>query len=401
MTAGGGLFQLFVSSGLRVRRCFICVGLSPLIYLKCFYGGWVAGRGVEQLGFLLAKLLTILLTSYGRHIRGVRGGPTIGVSAMLSTSGRATLRFPKQIGTTRSVDLTFQIDKAVRHVCIGSNTCIHGKRLLTRLSPASCRVRLSTTRTRCRHIGTRTRHMVTLCGRGMAAPSTGSGTICKLERVATGCGRTGSRLRCAHLCTPFDKCMRGHLFSSRRAITTKVPIISMVDRKAPRIRVGLPTIRCVHHQRFAHCCYAFSMCPRRECILSLVDIAPGTGTGRLCAVHLRLGDKSGRTIPSPKVGAVIAVRYTRKRVHGLSIPNKTVLHRGKGANIFLCGPSSGAVHHYSIAIAHLLDSNEYLVASSRIGPNSLVIISKIRRIGSKRRIRPLLPTTRAGIKKLL
>lgn len=274
------------------------------------------------------------------------------------------------------------------------------KRLLTRLSPASCRMRLSTARTRCRRVGTRTREIVTLCGSGKAAPGTGSGTMCKLGRVATGCGRRGSRLTCAQLCTPFGKCIRGHLFGTRRAVKTKVPIVTVVDNKAPRIRVGLPTTRCVHQRRFSGCRYAFSVCPNRACPLGLVDIAPGTGTGRLCAVHLRMMPNA-QTVPSPNVGAVMAVLYHARRRGALSIPANTVLRGRNGTCIFIFRPSDGAMRERRMSVLHLLGGKRDLVASERLRPKRRVMSSNMRRVRSKRVMGPLSPIAGAGVKKLL
>lgn len=342
----------------------------------------------------------VLFVSY-THSRGKAGSArAIGVSAIISTDDRATLRFPKGIGTTRSVDLTFHIDKAVHGVCIRSNTHIERKRLLTRLSPTSCQIRLSTARTRCGRVGTRTRHIVTLCGRGKAAPGTGSGTICNLGRVATGCRRRGSRLRCAQLCTPFYNFVRGGLFSTRRAVKTNVPIVSVIDTNVPRIRVGLPTTSCVQQSQFSNCRYAFSLCPKRGCPLGLVDIAPGTGTGRLCAVHLRV-IPNGLPLPSPKVGAVIAVCYGRNSSRPISIPNKTLLRGSNGACIFICSPSTKGIRDYRIAILHLLSSKHTVIISSALRTNRVIITSNIRRVRSKRGIQPLTANSGAGMKKLL
>lgn len=378
---------------------FVSAFLSPPFPVALRVGCGDA-RVVGRVCLVLAKVFLVLSVSYTQ--RAGRGGSyrAMGVSAIVTTSGRGFLRFPKEMGTTRSVDLSFQMDNAVGGVCIGSKTRMQTKRLLTRLSPASCRMRLSTARTRCHRMGTRTREIVTLCGRGKAAPGTGSGTICKLGRVATGCGRRRSRLTCAHLCTPFDKCMRGHLFRTRRAVKTNVPIVSVMDTNTPRIRVGLPTTRCVQHGQFGHCRYAFSVCPKRACPLRLVDIAPGTGTGRLCAVQLRLVPK-GRTIPSPKVGTVIAVFYSASHSNALSIPADTVLRGSKGSCIFVCGTSSRAMRGYRMSMLQLAGSKCDLVSSSKLRPKSGVMSSKMRRVRGKRAMGALPRVARAGVKKLL
>lgn len=342
-------------------------------------------------GLSVVTVVTTIFYSYKRRPTRRHNPHPIGLTRIASLD-EVRGSCSNIISPSRFDSLTFGVSNPLMTVGMLRKRQIGGKRMITRVSPASCGLSCSTGETSFRGTSSRVRHT-----RGLLTGGTVS--VRRFRAARTSCAGTGSTFRgtrgalgSAGLHTPFSNFVRGGCIRGCRHMRPKRKIIYLVGPTGLRIRFAVPRAGVSCMASPSAVCMRFSTC--------------GKGLFRTGMGRCMRTSPSKTKIPmflcvsSPRFslgGCGMSINFSYHIVIGVrgsimgrkvAIPLSTMIFSGGLGDgvMFVCGPSARGMRLHGIDSRKVVMKHGSLVMSKGVRPNRRIISTKTSCLMSNRRM---------------
>lgn len=338
-----------------------------------------------------------ILAGCGRKAKKEEVVKTVKISAVEKYGGKSVESFPGKVNASLETKLSFRVSGPVKDISVNEGQFVKKGEIIAKLDPRDYEIQLSAAKAEYEQIKAETERVIKMHKENSVSDNDYDKAISGLHRITAKYKAAEDALSDTELKAPFDGFIQKKLHKKGEIVPAGMPVLSVVDLKAPEVKIDIPANVFINRDKFISYSCSFNIYQGKVFPLELISINKKANLNQLYSARFKILLEKDSFTPTPGMATMVKIYYKDVYTNCVSVPYSSVFkYKGESA-VWVYNKKDSKINLRKISIRKII-GNEMVVVSGGLTFGETVVSAGVHSLseGESVKLLPEVSPTNAG-----